>query len=402
MKQLPMRFRTRLFVTLSLFALLPAILLTLLWVGMVQSAVPLLNSAGAWSRVATTGQRAITAARRAPLTAAQRTALTEHENELRRSLELSKRYDFLAPRYVDVILAGSVLALLLMMLGASRVAGHLSRQLSRPLDEVVHWTELIGRGKHIPDVPPRRGAPEFETLRRHMRAMEHDLSKARAQAVEAERLRAFRESARQVAHELKNPLTPIRFAVERLRRNTSPDLAETIEVLDVESRRLERMARSFAQFGRLPEGPVATIDVGELVRYVAASTAPERITVDVDVAPNLALLQGHHDALAGALSNIVLNAIDACRDGDRVTVSAAPAVLNGNPAVRIAVRDTGCGMSPDVLARIWEPYMTQKPGGTGLGLAIALQSVRSHGGDVSAVSEVGKGTEISMILPISS
>ena len=85
---------------------------------------------------------------------------------------------------------------------------------------------------------------------------------------------ALRESARQVAHELKNPLTPIRFAVERLRRDAPPELAETVEVLAIESQRLEAMARSFAQFGRLPEGPRAEVDVGELVRYTARATIP--------------------------------------------------------------------------------------------------------------------------------
>ena len=92
-------------------------------------------------------------------------------------------------------------------------------------------------------------------LRDGMRQMATDVEAGRARAVEAERLAAFRESARQVAHELKNPLTPIRFAVDRLKRGVPPELADTVEVLSTESARLEAMARSFAQFGRLPEGP---------------------------------------------------------------------------------------------------------------------------------------------------
>ena len=88
-----------------------------------------------------------------------------------------------------------------------------------------------------------------------MREMAGELELGRARALEAERAAALRESARQVAHELKNPLTPIRFAVARLRRDAPPELAETVDVLAIESQRLEEMARSFAQFGRLPEGP---------------------------------------------------------------------------------------------------------------------------------------------------
>ncbi len=85
-----------------------------------------------------------------------------------------------------------------------------------------------------------------------MAAVALDLGRQRA--LEAERLRAFRESARQVAHEIKNPLTPIRFAIERLRRGTGPELADAVDVLATETERLERTARSFAQFGRLPGG----------------------------------------------------------------------------------------------------------------------------------------------------
>jgi len=228
-----------------------------------------------------------------------------------------------------------------------------------------------------------------------MRAMAADLEAGRARALEAERLRAFRETARQVAHELKNPLTPIRLAVLRLQREAPAALAETVDVLSVESARLEAMARSFAQFGRLPEGPAADIDVGEMVRYVAKSTVPPHVPLTLDVDDALPLVRGHHDALARALSNILLNAVDACTPTGTITVSASR--MNG--AVRIAVRDTGSGIPPEHLARIWEPYVTHKPGGTGLGLAIARQTVLAHQGTVDAWSAPGAGTEIRLTLP---
>src|SRR5207237_568259 len=154
---------------------------------------------------------------------------------------------------------------------------------------LVHWTELIERGETIPDsaIAPKRGAPEFETLRAKMRSMASALEVGRQRAVEAERIRAFRESARTVAHELKNPLTPIRFALDRLRREVSPDLQENIDVLETESRRLERLARSFSEFGRLPEGTRSSIDVGEMARYAAVSSIPESIQLDLKIEPDL-------------------------------------------------------------------------------------------------------------------
>ncbi|HCU11149.1 MAG TPA: hypothetical protein DGB72_03380, partial [Gemmatimonadetes bacterium] len=232
-----LRFRTRLVLILSLFAIVPALVLTLLWGGTVSTALPFVTGRPAWDSVAASGEKAIAAARQSALTPSQRRAIDAHERELRTSVEQARRYSFLAARTVRVIAIAGILALLVLTGAASRVAGHLSRQLSRPLDELVRWTELIGHGESLPPPPERmivssgprkngeggttievttsrvRGAPEFETLRRSMREMVSELEHGRRQAVEAERLHAFRESARRVAHEIKNPLTPIRFAL---------------------------------------------------------------------------------------------------------------------------------------------------------------------------------------------
>ncbi|MGH7637182.1 MAG: ATP-binding protein, partial [Gemmatimonadaceae bacterium] len=116
------------------------------------------------------------------------------------------------------------------------------------------------------------------------------------------------------------------------------------------------------------------------------------------------LIHGHHEALARALSNVVLNAVEACTGsgGGAISVDVRRVPWNGGSAVELAVADTGHGIAPDRLARIWEPYVTYKAGGTGLGLAIARQTVLAHGGDVSATSEPGKGTTIRFVLPASS
>jgi signal transduction histidine kinase len=334
--------------------------------------------------------------RNAPLTPTQRAALAAHEQELRASVTEARRYQFLATRAAPLVAAVSVVALLVLAVVASRVAGHLSRQLSRPLDELVGWTDRIARQLPLPAGPPLRGAPEFEVLCARMRTMAADLEVGRARALEAERLRAFRETARQVAHELKNPLTPIRLAVTRLKRDAPPALAETVDVLAVESARLEAMARSFSQFGHLPEGPAADVDVGDMVRYAARSTVPPNIPVSLDVDAALPLVRGHHDALARAVSNVLLNAVDACGQGGMIAVHASQ--VDGS--VCIAVRDTGVGIPPARLSAIWEPYVTHKPGGTGLGLAIVRQTILAHHGTVDASSVVGQGTEIRLMIPI--
>ena len=391
-------YRTRLLLILMAFAVVPAAVLTAAGLVAANRMLPFMVSGGAWTRVAETGSRALTAARETPPDAATRAALDAHEAELRTSIVQAKRLEYLAPRVIRPVLVVVVVLFLLLAIVAGRVAGHLSRQLSRPLDEVVEWTDLIARAEPLPAGPPRRGAPEFDLLRARMRTMAQQLDAGRAAATEAARLGAFRETARRVAHELKNPLTPIRFAVARLRTGAAPELQETIDVLEVETRRLDTLAKSFAQFGRLPDGPVADVDVGELLRYAARSTLAPTTTVALNIPESLPFISGHHDPLARAVSNLLLNAADAAGPDGTITVSAEE-VLAPTPSVRISVHDTGAGIPPETLCTIWEPYVTTKPGGTGLGLAIVRQTILAHGGSVAATSESGRGTTISLTVP---
>ncbi len=394
-------FRARLFLILIGFALIPTIVLSAAWELTVVRLLPILGTIPAMEKIAASGTNALTAARRAPLDTAQRRALDEHQTTLEDGLLHARQMEFLMTRKVPVVAGGvALIAGLLFTLVASRVADHLSRNLSRPLDELVGWTATIGRGEPLPDVPPRKGAPEFVVLRNRMREMSKELRRGRARALEAERATALRESARQVAHELKNPLTPIRFAITRLRREAPASLSETIDVLEVESRRLEVMARSFAQFGRLPDGPRAPVDLAEMVRAVARSAVPENRTLSIDVAADVPMVSGHVEALGRALTNVLLNAVDASAPDSAIELRVARVNREGRGMVEVSVRDSGTGIPASRLASIWEPYVTHKPGGTGLGLAIVRQTLLAHDGAVEAVSMPGEGTTMRLYLPV--
>src|SRR5687768_3649955 len=331
--------------------------LTLAWSGATWWIVPLVSSNAAWDSTAASGARALTAARDDRGSSTDSVAFARHEQLLREGQLRSRQSGFFLRRVALAFGISALLAFLGLIVIASRVAGHLSRNLSRPLQELVGWTERIARGEGVPDEPAAKGAPEFAMLRGRMREMSLELDKGRRAALEAERGAAMRETARQVAHELKNPLTPIRFAVERLRRDAPANLQESIEVLQVESSRLEELARSFAQFGRLPEGPRAAVDVGELARYSARSSVPQHVPVEVRVADDVPMVEGHHEALARALSNVMLNAVEACKDGGSISVDVRRVNGSGRDAVTLEVRDTGCGIPASRLARIWDPYV---------------------------------------------
>ncbi len=393
-------FRVRLFLILLGFALIPTILLSAAWELTVVLVLPQVATTPAMERIASTGRAALGVARSSPLAPAADSVLVEHQRALEEGLLRARQMEFLMRRRAPAVGAGVALVVaLLLTLVASRVAGHLSRNLSRPLSELVGWTDTIGRGEELPDVPPRKGAPEFVVLRNRMREMSAELKKGRSRALEAERATALRESARQVAHELKNPLTPIRFAVARLRRDAPDSLGETIDVLEAETRRLEVMAKSFAQFGRLPEGPRAPVDLGELVRSVARSAVPSERHLAIDVDDEVPMVPGHVDALGRALTNVLMNAVEASPMESPITLRVSRTQRAGRPMVEVSVRDEGTGIASSRIDAIWEPYVTHKAGGTGLGLAIVRQTLLAHDGAVEVDSTVGVGTTMRLLLP---
>jgi signal transduction histidine kinase len=142
------------------------------------------------------------------------------------------------------------------------------------------------------------------------------------------------------------------------------------------------------------------VDVGDLVARAATATIPESMTLDLHVAPDLPLVTGFHEPLVRAVSNILVNAVEACGGVGSVTVRVEPTTFGTRGGVCISIRDTGPGMSPGVLARIFDPYVTTKAGGTGLGLAIARQTITAHDGIIEAMSAVGRGTEFRLLLPL--
>jgi signal transduction histidine kinase len=318
----------------------------------------------------------------------ERRALANHATELNTAIGQFQRADTFSRYYY----AG--LGLLILLVGGAfiyasiRFGGHLSRQLSRPIEELIGWTGNIRRMEPLPPDRPRRGAPEFAALRTALREMAGGLERARSQEIEAERLRAFRETARRVAHEMRNPLTPMRLAIAQLSRTAGAEHRETIEVLAAESDRLEQLAREFTEFGRLPEGPAAPVDFNELLSELTRTSLPGTMRARLQLDPATPVLLGHYDPLRRALSNILRNAAEACDQKGELEITSAPE--NGG-GVRIEIRDHGPGVPTDMVERIFDPYCTGKPGGTGLGLALVKQTIEMHGGSISLAETPGGG-----------
>lgn len=392
-------FRQQIFAWLVVIAVVPAVIAITVMLFAPDYALPV-GGAQAWEDAVASWRQIRPGVATDRLSRETLLALGRHEEQLSVSLRRARQAEKLHSA-LSGILAGAALALAVLLFGgAVRLAGHLSRQLSRPIDELVSWTQRIQRGEPLPDAPPAKGAPEFLVLRNALRTMAGELDRARARDVEAAELRAFREMSRQVAHELKNPLTPMRFAIQRLAKDAPEDQRELIGVLETESRRLEQMARDFGELGKLPEGPTAAVNLVELCQELAKG-GPDGVSIRVDCEGDPLLVPGHYEPLRRALHNLTLNAIDAVRErGQGEVVLAVRRSANGAvPATEITVRDNGVGIPPGNLARVFEPHFTTKVGGTGLGLAIVRQTIRHHGGSIGVASEPGRGTTVTITLP---
>ncbi|HEV8201705.1 MAG TPA: ATP-binding protein [Candidatus Polarisedimenticolia bacterium] len=227
--------------------------------------------------------------------------------------------------------------------------------------------------------------------------------------VRSGRLAAWAEMARRIAHEVKNPLTPIQLSVEHVRRlwlardaRFGVVLVECLDNIQGQVRKLRQMATEFSAYARLPQLRAEPTEVPVLLRealrpYLAAP--PEGIDIDSAVPAGLPEVVVDRGVMNRVLVNLIENALQAMPEGGRLEVAAGREQDNGRSGVTITVRDTGTGMPPGVLARIFEPYFSTKSGGTGLGLAIARRAVEEHGGGIEIRSHPGAGTVVTLFLP---
>jgi len=252
---------------------------------------------------------------------------------------------------------------------------------------------------------------ELGELAASFNRMTEDLLQQKDRAVQAERVAAWRELARRLAHELKNPLFPLQVTVENLMRakEKSPEMFEEVfhestATLLAEINNLKTIIGRFSEFSKMPQPQRQPTQVNDVLRSVlrvfqAQLQEDSRITVHTELAA-LPEIQADPDLLHRALSNLVLNGIDAMPQGGQLTLRTSE-IRDGGPADRVAIEvsDTGSGLTPEECERLFTPYYTTKQHGTGLGLAIVQSVVSDHGGKISVESTQEKGTTFRIELP---
>jgi two-component system nitrogen regulation sensor histidine kinase NtrY len=278
-------------------------------------------------------------------------------------------------------------------------------RMTRDLDELVVGAQAASRGDLDHQVPVRTG-DEIGAVAEAFNTMMLDLKDSKERLVLAERIAAWQEIARRLAHEIKNPLTPIQMSVETLRKTWAkkhPSFDEIFEestqtVLE-EAGRLKRIVSEFAEFARLPKPEKRAVDLNELVASTAA-LYQGAIEIERDLADRLPPIEADKDQLSQVLLNLLENARDALGGDGQVRVETR--VSRPGRAVSLVVEDSGPGIPTEVRDRIFTPYFTTKheSGGSGLGLAIVHRIVTDHGGRIAVGSSPLGGARFLVELPV--
>ena len=283
----------------------------------------------------------------------------------------------------------------------------IAARVSRPIEQLARAAEDVAGGNWDVRVP-QRGRDEVSVLARSFNHMTEQLASQRERLVQSERVAAWRELARRLAHELKNPLFPLQLTVENLTRARELPQAEFDEVfrestrtLGAEIANLKTIIGRFSDFSKMPKPELERIDAKDAVERVralyatAAATVEGKIRFVTNVADEPMPLNADPELLHRALSNLVLNAMDAMPNGGVLTLFAHPK----GETVKLRVSDTGEGLTPEECERLFTPYYTTKLHGTGLGLAIVQSVVADHAGTIAVESRAGSGATFIITLP---
>jgi signal transduction histidine kinase len=295
--------------------------------------------------------------------------------------------------------AGMLLAILLSGWAAGRV--------TRPVVGLVHAARQVAKGDWNARVPVT-SSDELGELAESFNVMTRELLDHRERLLQAERVAAWRELARRLAHELKNPLFPLQLTVENLlrARQQSPDqfdeiFQESSATLLAEIANLKTIIARFGEFSKMPQPQFQWMQPNDVIREVARLLEAQlqkhsAIECTLELAEPMEPVAADPDMLQRAVLNLALNAVDAMPQGGTITLRTRQKE-EGRTCIEVV--DTGVGLSKDECARLFTPYYTTKTHGTGLGLAIVQSVVSDHGGKISVRSEAGRGTTFVIELP---
>lgn len=284
----------------------------------------------------------------------------------------------------------------------------ISARITRPVEELAQGAREVATGRWDTRIQAR-GGDEIGQLAAAFNDMTQTLAFQREKLVQTERVAAWRELARRLAHELRNPLFPLQLTVENLQRAKDLGASQFLEVfqestatLKTELSNLNRIVDRFSEFSKMPAPQFARVNVNAALRDSIRLFEPQfnavgkpHIATEVSWAEMLPEIVADPDLLHRAFQNLILNALDAMPSGGTLSLRT----LDHDDHVRIEVSDTGKGLTPEECSRLFTPYYTTKQLGTGLGLAIVQSIISDHRGSISVSSEEGHGATFRLTFP---
>jgi nitrogen fixation/metabolism regulation signal transduction histidine kinase len=284
----------------------------------------------------------------------------------------------------------------------------ISARITKPVEELAEGAREVATGRWDTRIDVR-ATDEIGQLGTAFNDMTRTLAAQKERLVQAERVAAWRELARRLAHELRNPLFPLQITVENLQRARQLEAKQFLEVfhestatLKAELANLNTIVGRFSDFSKMPAPRFSRVNVNEALRNAVKLFEPQftalgkpAIATEFLLTEPLPEIDADPDLLHRAFQNLVLNALDAMPAGGTLTLRSAES--KGN--VRIEVSDTGKGLTPEECSRLFTPYYTTKQQGTGLGLAIVQSVVSDHRGSISVTSDEDRGTTFRIELP---
>jgi nitrogen fixation/metabolism regulation signal transduction histidine kinase len=293
-------------------------------------------------------------------------------------------------------------ALVVIMAASSAIVSRLiAKRISHPIKELAHATERIAQGDldHRVSVVAK---DEIMSLVTSFNNMTQELQENKRNLIRAQRIAAWRDVARRIAHEIKNPLTPIEIAIYRMKKRLAGDgkdrqvIEESLDSILKEVGVLKTIAQEFSAFAKLPEPKLAKLNVNEALQSVLGlySSSFKAIEVRTSYDGELPDVMADGDQIRRVFGNLIKNAVEAMPTGGRLRIATRPGRHGPASAARLArieIADTGPGIPEEIREKIFDPYFTTKQSGTGLGLAMAYRIIEDHGGTIR-FSSTGEGT----------
>lgn len=299
-----------------------------------------------------------------------------------------------------LVWAGAILVVILLTVLAIIIGKNFSRGISTPIALLTAGVSRVAEG----DLDHRvkvKAKDEIAFLIESFNNMTEELQKSRINLQRMERAAAWRDVARQISHEIKNPLTPMRMSLHRIRKklgdNTAldADVEEALSIMEEEIESMRRMADEFSEFARMPHMTLKPENIVDTVRQSVKlfESDAHKISIRVDADSNVQQVSIDQEQFRRVIHNLLKNAMEASSDGDEVLVKIER-FEKENKKAHIRIIDHGCGMDQETLKNIYTPYFTTKKSGSGLGMYIVKRIIEDHGGIITIDSQPNRGTTV--------